>query len=443
MTQRNIVYIAGTSVPVSTIVGTAFTHAVLSACHLNQNPAMTRFRILANSSDTLFRAGDFSSWVPSLDQGHFPASLRTHSRESFIRFGKPLSDNVTVTTVTAGQSWSLLDNANGYRYAMQVDPKGTYVSFNGGSISDAFDDYSGFEKSLDAGTFPPALRSSAKLPPNSDYKVTQVPNQTNGKKQWRITNTSNGYLYFVWILTDENTGNLCMKVMDLQYVFSANLFLFMTSLLELPEKGIPILASFGGGGVAEDWRVLREDLDQSRIVILEFLDAFGISGIDYDWEMPGSPYTDADIAAMTALTNAMRVMREGLIFTICPYNQGPKIQTVTQLLRVWKNVGFNSIAWANCQNYSDSEAQKRVTENYLTPISNEFAGILPAASAAAPYISIGFTAENMTAQKFAEQIQYVAQEYSTLGGAFTYHLEDITGSPKDWASAVADALQGK
>jgi len=450
MTARNIVYVASSTVPVSPIANSAFTHAIVSTCHLNQNPALQTFRILTGPTGitTLFSADDFSQWISALNGGTFPETLRTASAEAFSNLGEPLSNDVTVTVNTAGESWTLTDNTNAVSYPMQVDPNGTYVSFNGGPLTKPITDYSSYEKSLNAGTFPSSLQTLANLPgDNSDYTVTQVPAQTNGLAQWLITNTTNGYIYFVKLFPAQGTAPITMKVTDIQYVYSENVSGFMSTLSELQDADVTMLASFGGYGVDGDWQIMGQDLQQALIVVAQFFDTYGISGIDYDWEMPSEPpqQQTADIDAMTQFTQSIQTGRPGTICTICPYGA-----TVSQLLEVWTNAGFDAIAFANCQNYSpDNNPPSDVTGTFLTPISQAFPSQLSAAADAAPYINVGFTATGLDATQFAKLVSQVVDgnppkvpAIPNLGGAFTYNLENMSGSVTTWATDVADALSG-
>lgn len=434
MTARNMLYVTEPSTLMNQFTGLAFTQLAINACHIEQNPALQKFRILngPGSISTLFSSVDFSQWIGALDGGIFPPDLRAATMVAFAETGKTLSYEVVVQVITPGSSWMLVDVLTDNLFAMQVDLNGTFISFSGAPLAEISDSatYKAYEVRLNDGLFPQALQQAANLPgPNFRYAVTQVPNQVTGLPQWLITDTTNGFIYFVAI-GSQSTPDV-MVVRNYQYVLSPNVAAFM---LSLAGAGVPTLLSLGGWADATTWSIMGQNTQQAAIVVAEALDQFGLAGVDFDWEQveESNAQQAADVKGMTAFVQLFRAQLPDTIFTICPYGD-----TISTLLSVWQNVGLDAIAWANCQYYGNTSDGFSTT--FLEPIATTFN--LASASAAAPYATAGFTATDYTATSFANAVSAFVNAIPTIGGVFTYALGAVvTSAVQTWASDVATAL---
>lgn len=447
MTARNILYVGDPTVALQPVATSGYTHLVLSQCHIEQNPALQAFRIIngpVSSISPLFRASEFSQWIDPLNDGTFPPSLRAASQSAFAQAGQPLSDDVTVTVNQAGLDWTLTDNVAATSFPMQVDARGTFISFNGAPLAVITDasTYGPYETSLNNGELPAALQQAAGLQgPASDYTVTQQPAQASGRPQWLITNTTSGFTWYVGM--GSHTQPDVMVVHDYQAFGSANLDTFMASLHPVIAAGIPILVSLGGWADPTTWAIMGADTQQALVVVAELMAGLGQSGVDYDWE--GGPASDMD--AIARFTQGLQAALPDVTVTLCPY-----ASTISQLVGVWAQVGLDAIAWANCMNYSpDNDPTSDVTSTFLKPIADAFPGVLSSASDAAPYVVIGFTATPFANDPdgFARLFYDVVHgppAYPGLGGGFTFALDldvpDLGTTLQTWASAVAGALAG-
>ena len=389
MTARNILFATEPTVPLYSVADSGFTHLILGSVHIEQNPAMKVFRILngpVSDISPLFRASDFSAWLDPLDAGTFPEGLRQASEQAFFFAEQPpLSDDLTVTVNAPGTSWTLTDNVSGNVYPMQMDPNGTFLSFNGAPLTTISNDpnaIASYEKSLNTKTFPAALQQAAGLPgDNSDYTVTKVAPQITGQPQWLITNTTNDFVWFVAMGSQEDPN--AMVVRNYQDFWSPNLTTFMASLDPVTSAGIPIIVSLGGATDFQTWSVMGQYTQQSLVVIAELLDFLGPqSGVDFDYEQDGAA---SDITAMTQFTQGLQAALPGTQVTICPYGM-----TIDTLLQVWTNVGLDAIAWANCMNYAPTNEPASNASTFVKAIANNFG--MQSAADAAPYVVIGFTA---------------------------------------------------
>jgi len=365
--------------------------------------------------------------------------------------GGPLSDNLTVAVVTSGSSWTLTDNASGLSFSMQVDPAGTFVSFNGFSPYSTTD-YSAYQTSLDDGVFPSGLQQALNLSgENSHYTVTQLPPQsmgvTAGLPQWLITYTPTGFVWYVGIGSANSGVTDIMVVHDYQDFFTANLQSFVASLEPVINAGIPILLSLGGDGDGTTWQIMGTDTTQSEIVVAELFGMFGNnSGVDYDWEA-GDPTTN--VPAMVQFTQDLQAALPNVICTICPYEA-----TQSTLLDVWAGVGLSGISWANFQNYEGPD-------NFGASALNQFLSAmvtgglgLTTNSEAAPYVVPGFNAagcgagggQTCTLSQFTGNITALVNDQPNIAGAYTWNLQNMglssTVTLSAWASAVAAALAG-
>jgi hypothetical protein len=446
MTKRNVLYVGNPSLPLGpTVAESAFSQFVLASCHVEQNPIMQRFRILDGpmSIETVFGSDDFSQWLAPLNEGVFPPSLRTASATAFQKLGEPLSDNVTVAVGASGSSWTLTDDANDAVFPMQVDLDGTFVSFSGQPLATVTGPSSGvYVADLDAGVVPSDMLATAGLTgPTSNYSVTpEQPQKIGpGRQQWLLTNLTNGFVYVLAVGTQADANAFVVR--GVNAFFTQNMAEFTSSLQTVTGAGKPIYLSLGGWSDAITWQIMGESTLQTLIVVAEILGAFGLSGVDYDWETPSG---GNDIEAMTRFAQQLQHDLPGVTVTICPYSG-----TIGTLQSVWSNVGRGptGIAWANCQNYNPSNNSPSLFKpTFVDPIAQQF-GL--STNEAASYVNVGFGANGLTAGAFADLVRQVVQGVTgptgfpglpTIGGAFTFDYNSMTGPVQVWAEDVAEAL---
>jgi hypothetical protein len=441
MTKRNMLYVTKPFKPLgATAADSAFTHFVLGSCHVEQNPAMQRFRILDGpaSIGTVFGSFDFSQWIGALQDGTFPPSLRQASAAGFENAGKPLSDNVTVApTGSSGFDWILTDNANANVFPMQVDVQGTFVSFNGHPLlTITGPSHTQYVPDLDNGVVPAGMLAAAGLTgPTSNYTITQEPPQTmgpmKGLPQWLLTDTTNGFIWLVGIGIQSTPEAFAVHAS--RAFLTENMAQFLASLDPVTSAGKPVYMSLGGARNWNTWVIMGNSMPETLITIAEILQTFSLSGVDYDFEQsPGA----TSLATMTEFTQQLLEKMPGVTVSVCPFIGGP----VGELYNVWTNVGLGpaGIAWGNCQNYNPgNNPPSSFTGAFVQPLMATFH--LSQADAAS-FLNAGFENKNVSVDAFAGLIRQVVQDSPTLGGAFTYNRENITVPLSTWANAVADAL---